>query len=572
MRSRIFLLLLPLFLSCTVFTSSEQPVRSADEHREDLLTRIRTAVFEKNHREIIKQGKIYLSRYQKESEAPEVRLRVGAADIELGFFRDAAKILLPLLDEEISGEEKGQAYLLLAETDRALGDYAAAAEKIILAMAFELNHSRYLEARGLLSDMVSLLSQEQLEGIRKKYAAYHGLEMVLEGCLAYALAAGDTASIKVIREELSALDSRQPPAETTPPGGPIPWPGGRKEAAVFRIGLICPLDGRFSPLGEAFLRGASLAMKEARLKGMVDLDLVVGDTRASSLQAHLVAERLIEIEKVSALVGGVLSSPTIAAAQVAEYHGVVLYSPVAALEGINKVGPHIFQAEADSEVEIIAIARLACGKMGLRNIAFLAADNMDAHDLENLFRGEVERAGGIICAADFYEPGSTDFKANIERIRESAPEALFIASDAEDLVLILPQLSFYEFGVQLLGTSVWNSKNLLRISGRDMNGAVFPHLDDFSGDEERFHSAAALAGEDAGEANRYIIGGYTGVSKVLNAMAESRISGRQLRDEMSHLLENRQHRFLGLVSGKGIPFSTVRDEKVEEFATLLIQN
>ena len=37
-------------------------------------------------------------------------------------------------------------------------------------------------------------------------------------------------------------------------------------------------------------------------------------------------------------------------------------------------------------------------------------------------------------------------------VADAAPEALYIGSEIEDLILILPQLSFHEFGVQLLGT------------------------------------------------------------------------------------------------------------------------
>ena len=105
-----------------------------------------------------------------------------------------------------------------------------------------------------------------------------------------------------------------------------------------RIGVLCPLEGRFATLGESFLRGASIALKEARLKGIANVDLVVGDTRGNPLESRSVAQRLIEEERVDALLGEVLSSSTIAAAQVAELSKTVLFSPVATEEGIGGVG------------------------------------------------------------------------------------------------------------------------------------------------------------------------------------------------------------------------------------------
>ncbi|HEY5133522.1 MAG TPA: ABC transporter substrate-binding protein, partial [Candidatus Krumholzibacteriaceae bacterium] len=269
----------------------------------------------------------------------------------------------------------------------------------------------------------------------------------------------------------------------------------KQSAAQYRIGVLCPLEGRFAPLGESFLRGASVALKEARLRGIKNVELIVGDTRGNPLEARVVTGRLIDGERVNALLGEVLSSSTIAAAQVAEISKTVFLSPVATEEGIDDIGSWIFQTSTGSEVEIAALARMACGRLGLRRIAFMSSNDMNSHHLALLFADEVERLGGVLCAAEFYPEGTTDFGDAIQRVRAGAPEALFIASDTEDLILILPQLSFHEFGVQLLGTSDWNSKRLIRMVGKDLEGALFLADVDTRGAERLFVKACALVNE-----------------------------------------------------------------------------
>jgi hypothetical protein len=138
----------------------------------------------------------------------------------------------------------------------------------------------------------------------------------------------------------------------------------------------------------------------------------------------------------------------------------------------------------------------------------------------------------------------------------------------EDLVLILPQFSFYEFGVQLLGTSTWNSNRLLRMAGRDMEGAVFPSEDINDSGEDRYLAAAAVTGYGGADVNRFVVGGYEGVRRTIEAMAAADASGASLRGEMERLLDNRRHRFVEMMSGDGIRFSTVRMEKVEDFMTV----
>jgi len=338
--------------------------------------------------------------------------------------------------------------------------------------------------------------------------------------------------------------------------------------AHYRIGVLCPLEGRFAPLGESFLRGASVALKEARRRGIKNIELVIGDTRGNPLESRSVAERLIHEERVDALLGEVLSSSTIAAAQVAELSKTVLLSPVATEEGINAIGNWVFQTSVGSEVEIAALARMACERLGLRRIAFLSSDDLRSRRSALLFADEVERLGGELCIAEFYPEGSTDFADVIGRVRSAAPEALFIASDTEDLILILPQLSFHEFGVQILGSSGWNSKRLIRMVGKDLEGALFPADVDTRGGEQLFTAACALVNEPVGEINQVVIGGYRGTKLLLEAINRSRSGGEPLREEMSRLLEQRRHPFLDLISGEGILFYTVRNERAAEFEVL----
>jgi len=338
--------------------------------------------------------------------------------------------------------------------------------------------------------------------------------------------------------------------------------------ANYRIGVLCPLEGRFAPLGESFLRGASIALKEARLRGIKNIELVIGDTRGNPLESRSVAERLIHEERVDALLGEVLSSSTISAAQVAELSKTVLLSPVATEEGIDDIGNWVFQTFLGSEVEIAAIARMAYERLGLRRIAFLSSDDLRSHRSVLLFADEVERLGGELCIAEFYPEGSTDFAEAIGRVRSAAPEALFIASDTEDLILILPQLSFHEFGVQLLGSSGWNSKRLIRMVGKDLEGALFPADVDTRGGEQLFMGACALVNEPVGEINQVVVGGYRGTRLLLEAINRSQSGGEPLREEMSRLLEKRRHPFLDLMSGEGILFYTVRNERAVEFEAL----
>ncbi|UCF06645.1 MAG: ABC transporter substrate-binding protein [bacterium] len=568
-RAGLFILIVSF--SCSVRPPAVERDTSFAGRGEMMLEEVKEYADLKHYRELRKVGKQYLEEFAMAPGADEVRILLGTADIELGFFDEARSVLEPLADHAAESPLRGHALILLAEVDRSKGLYPASAGRLLEALSTDLESQRRRDALEVLSDVSTLLSWQQLDRLEIEHASSPGIGIILNASLAFSKAVNDTAAVRRLTAKLSEIDLKMAHpepyvAETVEPiFTKVPGRSSR-----YRIGLLCPLSGRFAAIGEAFLRGASLALKEARRGGLVDIELVVADSRANPLGAREAAERLVTDEHVGALIGGVLSTSTIAAAQVANFEETVLLSPVATEAGIAEIGEWIFQTTDNAEAEVVAVARLVCDDLGLVRIAFLAADDIRFRDIERLFSAEVRRSGGELTISEFYAEGSTDYKEHIERIRASDPEALFIASDTDDLILILPQLSFYEFGTQLLGTSGWNSGRLLRMVGRDMEGAIFPAVVRSRIDEELYKAAAALTGEPVGDINPFILGGYKGVRTVLEAMKRSGEGGEALRNELARLLDNRRHPFLELYLGRGIPFYRVVNERLEEYTILRV--
>ncbi|MBU8921915.1 MAG: ABC transporter substrate-binding protein [Bacteroidales bacterium] len=574
-RWTILFLLAPLFTSCAQAPPDLSMVRTPEEACGDLETKIRTFLFDEDYKEVRKSGLRYIEQCGGTDIIDEVRLMTGRACVETGRLTEARNILLPVAGGDIPSSDRGEALLILAGIDRARGLFYDAAVSLLGALSSDLGDASRMTARESLSEVTSLMPEGRLERIREEYGSFNGIGIVLEACLAFAEADSDTSKVRLLREHLSSIDEKRTIPDRAVSRNIISSVSesrGDGRLSGMSLGLLCPLSGRFSPLGEAFLWGASIAMKEGARRGMGGVELIVGDTGANPLVALNAARRMVDEEEVSAIAGCILSAPTIAASQVAQAESVVMFSTVATEAGISSIGDHIFQAENDQNTEIAAIAWIACVEMELERIAFLSPEDPASRKTERLFRENIERLGSSLVISDYYNEGSTDFLENIERIRGASPEALFIASDAEDLILILPQLSFYEFGVQLLGSSSWNSRNLIRMTARDMEGAVFPAESDISGEEQILRSAAILVDDESGEVNRFSTGGYIGVRKMLEVMKDATESGRNLRDEMEKNMENKQHRFIELVSGDGIVFYTIRDESLVRFTTLRLSH
>ena len=234
------------------------------------------------------------------------------------------------------------------------------------------------------------------------------------------------------------------------------------------------------------------------------------------LRSFLSTRLLIEEEQVKALIGPVFSGATVAAAALAQAHGLPLITPLAQLSGLDSLGDFIFQLNTTPAKQGAALAQFAVLKLGLKNLALVAPLSDYGWNFEQEFKRVVRSNGADVVYVDWYVPQQTrDFKRLFEGIRRAGfqlmrkPEGgdgegrhekgnntrskklvykpeLFIDSiegvvivveDFQDAKAIAPQLHFHRLKTQILGNDIWGDYTALRqMSSRDrryLEGAVF---------------------------------------------------------------------------------------------------
>ena len=240
--------------------------------------------------------------------------------------------------------------------------------------------------------------------------------------------------------------------------------------------------------------------------------------------------KLVYEEGCVAILGAVFSVPSIAAAVECNALHVPMLSPVVTEHGIDEIGRWVFQTRVPKEVEVSAIARVAVEDLLLERFAILAPESAEAQKLVDLFAQEVEQLGGLIVSDQQYKPGATDFKDQLEVIREAAPEAMFIPADTEELLMLIPQITFYDLQIQLLGLSNWNSERLLRLSERELEGALFPNETYHGKDPQTYKQFVARYQERfQSEVHQVAVAGYFGARLLLEALYQGAIDRDQVR-------------------------------------------
>ncbi len=276
------------------------------------------------------------------------------------------------------------------------------------------------------------------------------------------------------------------------------------------LGCLLPLSGPFAPFGEEVLKGIQLALGvfNASPENGSGLEMVIKDTEGDPQKAVAAVETLVKDEHVIGVVGPLASKAAMAAARKAEELGVPIVT-LTQQEGITAEGKMVFRNFLVPSREIREILKTAVHDLYLKHFAILYPDNSYGRFFMNKFWDGVEEAGGAITAVESYKPDQTDFADQIKKMTglyyprpaslvkklramrtpyeletEIEPEgpqpiidfdAIFIPDTSQRVIMIAPQLMYHDVtDVQLIGTSLWQSPNLIEMAGKYVQGAIFP--------------------------------------------------------------------------------------------------
>ena len=240
-----------------------------------------------------------------------------------------------------------------------------------------------------------------------------------------------------------------------------------------QVGLLAPLSGKFSEYGVAVKQGAEMAFDEHNHGAVTKLKLTPRDTKGDPIDAIRQVRWLADSAKVIGILGEVLSGPTVAAAGVADALGVPLVSPTASEERIAGIGPCVFQLTQSISWQGSAMAEHAAVKLNFKSLAVLHPRETTWENVAAAFAQEAAKQGAAVALTVSYEPGTTDFKDIIEKLKQARIQALFIPAPPGDIVMIAPQLVYNLLKVQLLGTDAWGDPKILLQGDVYVEGAIF---------------------------------------------------------------------------------------------------
>jgi len=253
---------------------------------------------------------------------------------------------------------------------------------------------------------------------------------------------------------------------------PAPTP-----AAELRIGLITTLSGDLAEsYGSSTVDAAKLALQPINDAGGLEVNgqkqkvsLVIEDDQDRAEVATRSAQKLINQDRVVALVGPSLSRNAIPVADVAEGARIPMISPNSTNPATTAGKKYVFRVDFIDPFQGRVIARFARDELHAQSAAVLY-DVASAYNkgIAEVFRQVFTDAGGQVVAFESYTSGEKNFGQQMVRIKQSGAAVLFLPNYDNDVPTQAQQARTAGITATLLGSDAWGTlrpENLGELEG-----------------------------------------------------------------------------------------------------------
>lgn len=182
-----------------------------------------------------------------------------------------------------------------------------------------------------------------------------------------------------------------------------------------KIGFIGPLTGDAAALGVDILHGIQIAVDDANATGGIDgrqIQIVAEDGRCTGADAASAAQKLINVDKVVAILGGQCSGETLAIAPIAEAAGVPIISAISSNPDVTEAGEFIFRVYPSDALKTVVMAKYFAVQ-GWDKVAILSTNADFSVGFRDALKADLP-AGFIFD--EVVDPTAKDFRTVLTRL------------------------------------------------------------------------------------------------------------------------------------------------------------
>jgi branched-chain amino acid transport system substrate-binding protein len=241
------------------------------------------------------------------------------------------------------------------------------------------------------------------------------------------------------------------------------------------VGEYGSFTGTTATFGQSTHNGIALAFDEVNAAGGIlgkKIKLLSEDDQSKPEEAATAASKLINQNRVVALLGEVASSRSLAAAPISQAAHVPMISPSSTNPRVTQVGDYIFRVCFIDPFQGSVMAKFAANSLKVKKVAILYDLRNDySVGLRQYFTDTFKGLGGEIVAEQSFSEGDSDFRAQLTQLKAKSPEAIYLPGYYTEASTVARQARELGITAPLMGGDGWDSPKLFEIGGKAIEGS-----------------------------------------------------------------------------------------------------
>ena len=246
----------------------------------------------------------------------------------------------------------------------------------------------------------------------------------------------------------------------------------------YKIGAIFSVTGAASFLGEPEKNTVLMLVDQINKAGGINghpLEVIIEDSKSDETQAVLAAKKLLEKDKVLAIIGPSTTGESMALVPIMTQAQTPLISAAA---GANITQPvkeryWIFKT-AQYDTSAVEAIYTYMKKKGIKKVGIITITTGFGDAGRKALLEIAPKFGISIVADERYGPKDTDMTTQLVKIKSAGAQAVINWSVGPGQVIVTKNWSALKMGIPLFQSHGWGSKKNLELAGNAAEGVIAP--------------------------------------------------------------------------------------------------
>jgi branched-chain amino acid transport system substrate-binding protein len=245
-------------------------------------------------------------------------------------------------------------------------------------------------------------------------------------------------------------------------------------ADTIKIGGWLPMTGAVAAYGQDANDGIAIAMEMKPTVLGKKVEFTVADTKSDKIEAANAMSRLIEKDKVIAVIGEMISGDTMAGGPIADKAKIPVVSPTATNPLVTQGKKYVFRVCFIDPVQGDVAAKYAINTLKAKKAALIVDKSQDyCVGLAKFFKDAFTKLGGKIVAETYCVTEDKDFSAQLSTIKPTNPDVIYAPNYYSPVALFTKQARELGLKAPVLSGDGAQADELIQIGGKEVEGVVF---------------------------------------------------------------------------------------------------